>query len=261
MPADTLVSYRVYHESPTLPKPDDDNDDTTPPPTEIAANVIQGHFVLAENIFRDANFLVKLIAPGRPDPQLLTGTQADLIRDFLEDYVGPDSEEVADAFKIAATNAGIYDKDVVNVYYIDDAELTGIHLRQRSGYSHDIIIMGLGYAPESLAHELGHAFSLAHVNFWTHDDPDLQNDSGEKVYPNGVQVEYCAEWDYFDNECNFFTNNLMWASRKDRDRLTPGQIERMGCNPTSALIENGDSTSNAPECPSYSVEGGCPSMH
>ncbi|MCZ6642090.1 MAG: hypothetical protein O7G86_05160 [Gammaproteobacteria bacterium] len=241
------VKYDVYHEN------------NVPNGSGFATTqaLIEAHFTNAELIFDDSGLNLDLVNASMPVSVLLSTKQAGQVNTLLNAVFHNNFDQAVEQFKVAATAEGSYDPTRLNIYYIDDATHAGIHLRDHDGLSHNIIIVGLGFYEDTLAHELGHAFSLGHVNFWTHDDPD------DAIFPNGIQVEYCAEYGYWNNHCDFETDNLMWAAREEREKLTAGQALRVACNENSSIVVNQDHVISitAPiDCPDWSVEGSCPEV-
>lgn len=138
---------------------------------------------------------------------------------------------------------GYYDDGKLNIYFVPDADVKGYHLRGPDGESLNIVLIGNGGEPDSIAHELGHAFSLQHVNFW---DTSLPSQ------------ERCVEYEYWDGDCDFDRKNLMWSGWVGRNELNPGQLERAMCNPHSSIVKNGDITKTWERgCPEFSEEGHC----
>jgi hypothetical protein len=248
LPANKVdVQYRSYSERAEFP--------TTGLLSLSARQLIDFHILLAQDIFVTAGLELEFVDSNLLAPVLLSEHRADMIKDLLSGILGPDPENAVSDFKTTAQSEGFYNPSKLNIYYIDVADLTGIHFRNREGMSHNIIIMGLGFNDETLAHELGHAFSLNHTNFWTHDDPELDQ------IPNGIQVEYCVEYAYWNNVCDFNRGNLMWAAQEFRSELTAGQGVRIACNHTSSIVVNQDW--NPPviiDCPDFSTEGTCPEV-
>lgn len=238
----------------------------------LADDLITTHMQRAQDVFLPD---LKLIMTDgtRPDVGKLTHAQGDMVRALLAGTGGDGLEEVLDQFKQAAESDGFYNPKILNVYYIDLVPITGMHFNKRDGQSHNIIVVGLGFLDETLAHEFGHAFSLDHANFWSHDDPDLCRNSDQpcgidghdnrKIFPNGVQVEYCAEYAYHDNKCEFTRKNVMWAKSEARTEVTKNQAERAACNNTSTLISNGDHSppGDATDCPDWTEEGDCKEVY
>ena len=118
--------------------------------------------------------------------------------------------------------------EALNIYFIPDMDIRGLHLRNIDGNSLGVVIYGKG----------GKDDSLQHVNFWDTNQP---------------QVEYCAEWDYFDNVCNFEKDNLMWAGGDDRTALHMGQRDRAVCNANSAAARD-VTNSWSKTCGEFSIE-------
>ncbi len=223
-----------------------------------ALEIIQPHFQAAQDLFANSGLQLSLVDASRPAPIVLSDSQTQLIKDFLGEADG-DPQTRIDSFVENLQQEGIYEDNRLNIYYVEIADLSGVHFRYRDGRSRNLIFVGSGYYSHTLAHEMGHAFSLNHANFWSHDDPDLVNDEGKKIFPNGVRVEYCAEYGYWNNECDFARNNLMWAAQESRDHVTAGQRLRALCNETSSLVTNKDWEPSAPmRCPDWSTEGDCP---
>ncbi len=80
----------------------------------------------------------------------------------------------------------------------------------------DIVAIGLSASDEALAHELGHAFSLDHVNDWA--PPDCKKAGSPS-----------------NTSCLFDDDNLMYMGGSTRHYLTEGQVFRVFYNENSAL--------------------------
>lgn len=187
--------------------------------------------------------------------QHVSGNLADYINQVaVELLYGPQRSLVVDDFKTKMKSEGLFDDQLLNVYYVPAPDVVGYHVRQQDGTSEGLIFIGGGARVDSLSHEFAHAFSLEHVNFWDAEQP---------------QNEYCVEHEYWDNRCDFTDDNVMWTSNlKNQDALEPrrtihgGQHVRMFCNGTSALVSNGDHKPNpVTHCPDWSVEGACPPLN
>ena len=224
--------------------------------TLSADDVIQMHLSDAQTYFQNSGLNIQFLPGGWNASVVLDAQSTAMVRNVVNRVrQGPRVEKsvtkVIMDFMSAAQATGMYDPDKLNIYYVAIQGLSGLHLRRHDGKSFNIIVVGQQFFRESLAHELSHAFSLHHVNFFS---------------PGNPQIEYCAEYEYWDNQCDFQMSNLMWVRRPDanrppRDHLTTGQMERAACNSTSALVENGDLPDPNIECPEWSVEGTCPKLH
>ena len=120
--------------------------------------------------------------------------------------------------------------DVINVYYVEEL-ITGKtctdHNRRKN-----IIFVGNSSHPATLAHEFGHAFSLAHVQ-----------------HVPGMS-----------------TNNIMWFRTGDRNQFTLAQSFRMNRYPLSVINQNRSASSTilAPppnlNCPDTRTDEECPDL-
>jgi hypothetical protein len=140
----------------------------------------------------------------------------------------------------------------INIYLLEPelsasfSQFKGFHVRDVKGGSGDLIFMPADGAMDTLVHELGHAFSLEHVNFHAVPEPD-----GDEA---GKRREYCVEYGHWDGECDFERSNFMWAAAIERSTLTLGQRLRAVCNESSALNRHGDRPHTAFRfvCPDWS---------
>ncbi len=221
--------------------------------TPIAA-LVQSHLAIAKAAIGGGGLQLNFVL-AQGAPQQLSSADSARVKELVDSATGADFESELVQFK--SSSSAVFDDTRINVYYVDLADVSGVHFRAREGHSENVIVMGTGFKADTLAHEIGHAFSLRHVNFWTHDDPDAA------TFPNGIQVEYCAEYGYWNDECDFDSTNLMWAAREGRDHVSDGQTFRIACNEDSALIRNGDfdpSPAQAVDCPDWSTLGDCPEV-
>jgi len=111
----------------------------------------------------------------------------------------------------------------INAYYIETA------LFQRGGFcpGTSIILIGATVSDnESLAHEIGHAFSLGH----TAEIPGIPQ------------------------------TNLMASGGINRDSITTGQCFRINVNSTSVINVNGNRTATTRDCPDDAISNLCPSL-
>ena len=127
-------------------------------------------------------------------------------------------------------DAGFYEKGKLNVYYLP-LPFTGMICDD----DRNVIFVGLVKKPATLAHELGHSFSLLGPGGHSNGMPGIAND------------------------------NIMWV--KDpapRDRFSLGQAFRENVDPTSTLNTNGVRTGPVRSCPpdatSASTAGACPDL-
>ena len=113
-----------------------------------------------------------------------------------------------------------YNPKAINVYYVTlvDAEQEGQGLGRAvwCDASPDIIAIGVTAVDETLAHELGHAFTLDHINDWA--SPGCDNTGSDSNRP-----------------CLFDEGNLMYKGGRARQYLTEGQVFRVFFNDDSAL--------------------------
>lgn len=143
----------------------------------------------------------------------------------------------------------------VNVYVIHGSLLNqfkGMHVRDIKATAPDEQQGNLIFVPhdvtwDTLAHEFGHAFSLEHVNFLSLPRYDAEDPDDRK------KREYCVEYDYFDDRCDYSPANVMWAAEANRGHIAEGQRQRVVCNTFSALNINGDRTGGTFRCPDWSL--------
>lgn len=122
-------------------------------------------------------------------------------------------------------NAAIYNSTQINVYYTNQA-FTGWHC----GTS-NIIMIGSLATPESLTHEIGHAFSLGHTN----------------------SVDYNG-----DGSLDFASNNIMVGGGSGRDHFSEGQGLRMSLNASSDLNGLGYRSGATRTCDDSAITDVCP---
>lgn len=132
----------------------------------------------------------------------------------------------------ALQGSAFYNANQFNVYYVN----TGV-----TGYNciadRNIIVVGTGARPATLAHEFGHAFTLAHVNT-----------------AGGASVDYNV-----DGVADFGNTNVMWGGGIGRTTFSEPQGFRMSLNPTSLLITNGVRTFGPTRtCGDATVSATCP---
>ena len=132
-----------------------------------------------------------------------------------------------------------FDPGKINVYYIADVKrddapdqsvrgaTCGMVLSSTDPNEWNTILVSTLYEdPETLAHELGHAFTLAHTNA----NPD------------------------------FTSKNIMWGSGANRTYFTEGQCFRVNVNSESALNKNGVRTGPTRSCPDGTTSDECPAL-
>jgi hypothetical protein len=128
----------------------------------------------------------------------------------------------------------MFDPKAVNVYYLDDPVISGVHCRATgTEFSLKVILMGSGGYPESLAHEIGHALNMRHVN-----NKDYNNDAVN----------------------DFANSNIMWGGGSGRTVLSEGQGFRMTFDKHSFLNSEGIRTGGPMErdCPRSLISASCP---
>ncbi len=143
----------------------------------------------------------------------------------------------------------------INVYVIHGTLLDkfrGMHVRDIKATGADEQQGNLIFVPhdvtwDTLAHEFGHAFSLEHVNFLSLPRYAAQDPSDRR------KKEYCVEYDYFDDQCDYSPANVMWAAETNRGHIADGQRQRIVCNAFSALNVNEDRTGGTFRCPDWSL--------
>ncbi len=128
--------------------------------------------------------------------------------------------------------SNFYSPNQINVYYVQNptANWNG---RNCWGAEPNIIFINTTPTQETLAHEIGHSFSLDHPN----DDP-------ANVIPG------------------FAKNNIMWKEASGRTDFTLGQAFRMNMNVTSTLNVNGVRTGPVrdPPCADAAANDLCPRL-
>lgn len=142
----------------------------------------------------------------------------------------------------------------ITIYAIPSLLITGFHLRNHDRTSSGVIALGSRSTISTLSHELGHAFSLGHVNYYG--DEPLKELTGE----------YCVafgEHERYDGECDYNTDNLMWAGiESERNSLTEAQALRVTINSNSYLNDpaNGirPDTEVTRDCPDWWFDQACP---
>lgn len=114
-------------------------------------------------------------------------------------------------------NAG-YKPKALNIYYVTlvDSDAEGLARAVWCDAVPDVIAIGVSSVDETLAHELGHAFTLDHINNWASPDCDSTGTN-----PNAL--------------CLFDEGNLMYGGGRGRQYLTEGQVFRVFFNYNSAL--------------------------
>ena len=180
-----------------------------------------------------------------------------------QDYTWDDLTKFIDTARNA--NPAYFHARQINVYIVGEtlfplAGPKGFHVDDREGSGH-LIFIPSNAAPDTLTHEFAHAFSLNHVNFWS-----SWREQGDGTFR---KKEYCAEYDYFDNACDWTRSNFMWSGGIGREQLTSGQRWRAVCNGWSALNEHNDrpSTEIRFVCPDWSLTDltdsakKCPPLH
>ncbi len=108
----------------------------------------------------------------------------------------------------------------LNVYYLDDPGARGWWC------GNNTIIIGSGADNESLAHEIGHAFTLDHTN----------------------------------TVAGIPSTNLMITGGTGRNSITKGQAFRCNLNPSSTMNTNGTRTGITRNCPDGTTSTTCPSL-
>jgi hypothetical protein len=134
----------------------------------------------------------------------------------------------------ALENAGVYDGNMLNVYFVD-AGFTGAHFRYCAdkGYlSTQMIFVGTYASGTTLIHEIGHALNLGHVH---------------------------SSDDNHDDEDDFSSKNIMWPAAQNRDQFTAGQVVRCSLEERS-LLNSGGFRSGQPtrHCKRQQMSAECP---
>jgi hypothetical protein len=126
----------------------------------------------------------------------------------------------------------IHEEGAINVYYIGTSFVAGgVSTITGAECPNGLIVVGSGASETTLAHELGHAFSLRHVR----PPSDLYD---------------CDA----DGASDFAANNIMWWGGIDRDEFTIGQNWHINFNDESIL--NWPGLSNTRVGPSRSCGDG-----
>jgi hypothetical protein len=121
----------------------------------------------------------------------------------------------------ALTGSAFFAANTINVYYIDVA-FTGFNCTA----VRNIIFVGTTSNNQSLAHEIGHSFSLGHTNTVA-----------------GIPA-----------------TNVMIGGGAGRTNFTEGQDFRMNLNPTSTLNTNGVRTGPTRTCADATTSAACPAL-
>lgn len=135
----------------------------------------------------------------------------------------------------ALQGSGFYTLNQINIYYIPVAAPLGARAYNCIA-DRNIIVVGQIAQPDSLAHEVGHSFSLGHTNTAA-----------------GISVDYNV-----DGNPDFANTNLMWTGGVGRTTLSEAQAFRMNLNPTSTLVTNGTRTGTTRACADSTVSRQCP---
>lgn len=142
-------------------------------------------------------------------------------------------------------DASVFDSNALNVYYVDNAAISGLHLRDGFQNSHKLIFIGTGSTPESLTHEIAHALSLQHAN------------TCQWVGGNCILVSE----DFDTNSIpDFPTTNIMWGGGSGRSQFTEGQDFRMTFDTHSILNTQSIRTASpaSRNCPENEISDSCP---
>lgn len=127
----------------------------------------------------------------------------------------------------ALTGSAFFTPGRINVYYVDRA-FTGFNCTA----VRNIMFIGTTSNNQSLAHEIGHSFSLSHTNI----DGTVNPQAG------------------------FSAQNLMIGGGAMRTNITEGQEFRMNVNATSTLNTNGVRTDATRNCPDATSSDQCPNL-
>jgi hypothetical protein len=119
-------------------------------------------------------------------------------------------------------------REQLNVYYVD-LGTRGLWCGGNSGGG--TILIGTTADGETLAHELGHAFTLAHVQNRDYDG---------------------------DGQDDFDASNVMWGGGIGRSRLSEGQCFRCNVHPDSAVQLLGVRGAPTHRCDADTITGKCP---
>ena len=127
--------------------------------------------------------------------------------------------------------SGFYVKDQINVYYINSVfALSGASCES----DRNVILIGPLSNGATLAHELGHAFSL------------FGNES---------------TWGHTNQAPGFTSDNLMWGGGADtRKHLSLGQVFRLNFDPESQLNRNPIRSGPERACPAMTATELCPPL-
>jgi hypothetical protein len=189
----------------------------------------------------------------------------ELVRNVVRQILDPGgvAVEAIEALK----SSSFYDERFLNVYYVHPdpelqqngfdfvSRLTGIHLRNKDGFSDKMIFISDSAKSDTVAHEFAHALSAGHVNFWDHDG-----------------TEWCVKFlpepgspDNLSNmQCDFARENYMWAaSVGDRAQLKDSQKQRMMYNRHSVIYDySPPPDADMLQCPDFKSDtaANCPRM-
>ncbi len=166
---------------------------------------------------------------------------------FRGELSGADVAEVLT--QVAPPNIGS-----LNVYVVNVPEIVGFHIRNSDGSSTGLIVLGALSTNSTLAHEIGHAFSLGHVNF----------EGSEPVTKQyGAYCIAYGHYDYLEGDCDYHAQNIMRAGIDGpRDKFSFGQAVRMNVNDKSFINTTTPSIRPTSEprrtCPDYIFDSSCP---
>jgi hypothetical protein len=139
--------------------------------------------------------------------------------------VGEEDDKLDDpAWVNALTSSAFFTAGMINVYYVPKA--AGQAKGRNSQLERNIVMILGGFNPYTLGHEIGHAFSLEHMN-----------DQGVSFY-----------------------GNLMWEGADDQVTLTEGQCFRINFDPLSVLNVNQHRIGPVQSCPHGSADARCPEV-
>jgi hypothetical protein len=144
--------------------------------------------------------------------------------------------------------------NIIVAFRLESDQFRGMHFREEDDHSTGLLLIGSDGTASTLGHELGHAMSLDHVNYWGYD-----------VRSEEVGM-YCVAYGLpppYDGVCDFREQNLMWSETDlDRDYITAGQAFRTAVNARS-FVNDGTPPLRPPseprrDCEDWRYSGDCP---
>ncbi len=170
----------------------------------------------------------------------------------VEEYVKALKAKINAPTSLSTLGTNSIDPDVLNVFVLEAAspQTRGFHISRSDGSPTGYISLRLRTDVATLAHEIGHALSLAHINF-------IGADAITRV-----AGEYCVaygEYSYLDGVCDYLEKNLMWAGQDiARETLTEGQGMRASLNSQSFVSRPSIPSGPPRDCPDRNFHRTCP---